>query len=531
MSNNPKELIFEEQAREALRKGIKNLTDLVGITLGPRGRHVGLDASWGAPKITNDGNSIARDVELKDQYENMGASIGKEVAAKMKEKCGDGTTTTLLLLGSLVEQGVKNIASGASPILIKRGMEKAVNAIITELESQAIATEKTEEIKDIATGAASGMKEVGELIAKAFEKVGKSGVISIEEGKGRETTIEMVEGMQFDRGYTSSYFCTNTENMSTQMTNPLILVTDKKISAVQEILPLLESTATGAKELLIIADDIEADALSTLVINKLRGTLKVCAVKAPGFGDKRKALLEDIAILTGAELISEERGHVLKDADSTMLGTAEKILVKKETTTIINGAGQSEGIQNRIKQIEAEAKETTSSYDKEKLEERKAKLSGGVAVIRVGASTEPEMKQKKQLFEDSLNGARAALEEGIVVGGGIALLQASKTCEKKLKLPLEEETGARIVFDASSTVFKQIVKNSGFDSSLLLEEVLSKKGHIGFNTTTEKMEDLIKAGVRDPLKVVKSALRFAASAASTILLSECLIGEAPEEKE
>lgn len=529
MSGNPKELIFEEAARNKLREGIEKLADVVGVTLGPKGRHVGLQASWGAPKITNDGNSIAKDVELKDQYANMGVSIGKEVAAKMKEKCGDGTTSCILLLRALVQNGVKNIASGSSPIEIKRGMEKAVDAIIAKLEKLSIPIKNESDIHMIATASASGNEEIGKMIAEAFKKVGKAGVISIEEGKSTDTTIEIVEGMQFDRGYTSSYFCTNTENMRVEMHDPLILVTDKKISSVQELLPILQATAASSKELLIIADDIEGDALSTLVVNKLRGTLKICAVKAPGFGDRRKALLQDIAILTGATLITEEIGLSFKDADSSHLGSAEKILVTKESTTVINGKGEPDQIQARVKQIENEIQLCTSSYDKEKLEERKAKLTGGVAVIRVGAPTEPAMKQKKQMFEDSLSSTRAAWEEGIVPGGGIALLRAGKAVEK-LKLNPEEMIGAASVLKACEAPFRQIVSNSGFDPSVYLERILSEKETIGFNAQSEQVEDLLKSGVMDPLKVVRNSLKFAASAAGIVLLSEALIGNAPEDE-
>ncbi|NGX59108.1 MAG: 60 kDa chaperonin [Chlamydiae bacterium] len=531
MPDNAKELIFEEEARELLRKGIKELTDVVGVTLGPKGRHVGLDASWGAPKITNDGSSIANDVELKDQYANMGASIGKEMAAKMKEKCGDGTTTSILLLGSLVELGVKNIAAGASPILVKRGIEKTVAAIVKQLEKSASVVKKDTEIEEIASASASGQEEVGKMIADAFQKVGKSGVISIEEAKGTETTIEMVEGLEVDRGYASAYFCTNTEKMTCEMTKPRILVTDKKITSVQEILPLLQTVATSAEELLIIADEIEGDALSTLVVNRLRGSLKVCAVKAPGFGDRRKALLEDIAILTGATLVSEETGSALKDADSSVLGGAEKLIITKDSTTIVGGVGNPSGIQDRVKQIEAEIGRTSSSYDKEKLEQRKAKLSGGVAVIHVGAPTEPALKTKKQLFEDSLNSTRSAIEEGIVIGGGIALLRAAESVKTTLKLDLEEKVGMQIVLDACSAPFKQLVQASGYDSSVFLEEVMTQKEQMGFNVQTGQIEDLIKAGIRDPLKIVKSGLLLASSAACVVLLSECLIGEAKEEAE
>lgn len=527
--STPKELIFEEEARNKLRDGIDKLADIVGVTLGPKGRNVGLQASWGAPTITNDGNSIVKDVELKDQYANMGVSLGKEVAGKMKEKCGDGTTSSILLLRALVQNGVKNISSGASPIILKRGMDKAVDAIILEIEKSAIPIKNENETRNIAIASASGNASIGDMIADAFKKVGKEGVISIEEGKGTDTTIEMVEGMQFDRGYLSSYFCTNAEAMSVEMSDAKVLITDKKISSVQEILPILQAVAATGSELVIIAEDIEGDALSTLVVNKLRGTLKVVAVKAPGFGDRRKAMLEDIAILTGGTLIAEETGTLLKDATVDMLGSAEKILINKEKTTIVGGKGSSEAIQARVKQLEAEALNVTSSYDKEKIEERKAKLSGGVAVIRVGAATEPEMKQKKQMFEDSLNSTRAAIEEGIVIGGGCALLRASKSAV--INLSGDEAIGAKIVLNACEAPFKQLATNTGFDSSVLLDEVLRAGPNFGFNAMSEKVENLIQVGVVDPAKVVKNALRFAASSAGVVLLSEVLIGNAPEDEE
>jgi chaperonin GroEL len=527
---NAKELIFEEDARNKLREGVDKLADVVGVTLGPKGRNVGLQASWGAPTVTNDGNSIVKDIELKDQYANMGVSMGKEVASKMKEKCGDGTTSSILLLRALVQTGVKNIASGSSPIHIKRGMEKAVDAVVGELKTQSIAIKNDKETKNIAVASASGNESIGELITDAIKKVGKSGVITIEEGKATETTVEMVEGMQFDRGYTSAYFCTNAESLLVEMHDAHLLITDKKISSVQEILPILQAVASSAKDLLIIAEDIEGDALSTLVINKLRGTLKICAVKAPGFGDRKKALLQDLAVLTGATVVSEESGMNLKDATAEVLGKVEKLVVTKEKTTLINGAGKSKDIQARVKQIEAEIKAATSSYDTEKLEERKAKLSGGVAVIRVGAASEPEMKQKKQLFEDSLNSTRAAIEEGIVSGGGTALLRASQAI-KSLKLSPEEKIGAEMVLSACEAPFRQIVTNTGYDSSVILEEVINKGGSFGFNAQSEKIEDLVKAGVVDPVKVVRNALIFAASTAGIILLSEALIGNAPEDEE
>lgn len=524
-----KEIIFEEEARLKLKEGVDKLADIVAVTLGPKGRNVGLQESFGAPSITNDGNSIVKDIELKDQYANMGVSMGKEVASKMKEKCGDGTTTSILLLRALVQNGVKNISSGSSPILIKRGIDKAVELTLKEIDKLAIATKSEEEILQIATASASGDASTGKIIAEAMSKVGKEGVIFIEEGKGIETTIELVEGMELDRGYLSSYFCTNAEAMLVEMEQPKILVTDKKITSVQEILPILQGVSSTGSPLLIIADELEGDALSTLVINRLRGSLKVAAIKAPGFGSRKKEILQDIATLTGATFITEEAGILLKDAQVDALGSAEKITISKDKTTLVGGSGSPDAIKARIKQIESNIKETTSTYDIEKLEERKAKLSGGVAVIRVGAPTEPEMKQKKQVFEDSLNSTRAAVEEGIVLGGGIALLQASRAI-LGMDLTKEEKLGATIVLKACESPFRQIVKNAGFDPSLLLEDVLSQKGNVGFNTVSEKVEDLLKAGVIDPAKVVKHALLFSSSTAGVILLSEALIGNAPEDE-
>lgn len=528
--SSAKELIFEDEARTKLRDGIDKLAEVVGVTLGPKGRNVGIDTSWGGPNITSHGNDIIKDIELKDQYANMGVSMGKEVAAKMKEKCGDGTTMSIILLQALVEQGVKNIAAGSSPITLKRGMEKATEAIVQELEKNAIPVKSDKETQNIATVSAGGDILVGEMIADAMKRVGKEGVITIEEAQGTETSIEMVEGMQFDRGYLSAYFCTNAEALSVEMHSPYILVTDKKLSSIQEILPLLQAASAKAKELLIIADDIEGDALSTLVINKLRGTLKVCAVKAPGFGDRKKAMLEDIAVLTGSQLISEERGNALKDATEADLGTAEKLIVTKDNTTIINGKGSSKAIEARIAQIESEMKGATSDYDKEKLRERKAKLSSGVAVIRVGASTEAEMKQRKQLFEDSLNSTKAAYEKGVLPGGCVALLRAKRVIDG-LKLSPEETVGAKIISNACSVPFKQLVGNCGFDPSVVLEEVLGKSETFGFNAATEQVEDLMKAGVVDPAKLIISALTYATSTAGVALLSEVLIGNAPEDDE
>lgn len=531
MSSTPKEIIFEETARDFLLTGIKKLANAVAFTLGPKGRNVGIEKSWGAPTITNDGSSIVKDISLKNQYENMGVSIAKEVVQKLKEQSGDGTTTGILILKALCEGGIKQISAGASPIGIKRGLEKALDAVVKEIEKAAIPVKSTQETKNIATASASGNVEIGSMIAEAMEKVGRSGVITIEEAKGTETSIEVVEGMQFDRGYISSYFCTNMEKLIVEMNNsPQILIIDKKINSVHEILPVLSASAASGRELLIIADDVEADALSTLVVNKLRGTLKVAAVKAPGFGDRRKAILQDIAVLTGATVISEETGMSLNELPPEALGSAQKITVTKEHTIIINGAGDASAVKARIKQIEAEINASTSSYDKEKLEERKAKLSGGVAVIRVGAATEPELKQKKQMFEDSLNSTKAAMEGGIVPGGGIALLRASKAIGQ-LKLEGDEAIGAKIMAAACEAPFRQIVQNAGLDGSVFLAEVLPLKPNFGFNAMTEKVEDLMTAGVVDPAKVVKNCLIYSTSAANIVILSEALIGEAPEEDE
>ena len=529
MSTEAKELIFEEEAREKLREGIEKLADVVSVTLGPKGRSVGIEASYGSPNITNDGYTATQGIEFKDQYVNMGASMAKEVAAKMKEICGDGTTTSILLLKSLVQNGIKNIASGASPIILKRGMEKAALAVIAEIEKMSIPIQTDKDIANIALISGSGDEEVGRFIAEAIQKTGKEGVITIEEGKSTDTLIEIVEGMQFERGYTSSYFCTNTETLSVELTSVRILITDKKISSVQEILSVLQSIATTATDFLIIADDIEGDALSTLVVNKLRGTLKVCAVKAPGFGDRRKALLEDIAILTGGTLISEDQGMTLPTTSMESLGEAEKIVITKDKTVIVGGKGATEAIQARINQIDAEIKLATSSYDKEKLEERKAKLAGGVAVIRIGAATETEMKKKKQAFNDSLNSTRAALAEGIVPGGGLALLQAS-IAVSLMSLKDEEKTGAQIVLKACETPFRQIVANAGFDSSVVLQQLTGLGVNFGFNAQNEKVENLVIAGVVDLAKVVKNALKLAASVAGVVLISEVLIGNAPEDK-
>lgn len=530
MTTTPKEIIFEEEARQYLLSGIKQLAEAVAFTLGPKGRNVGLEKSWGAPTITSDGSSIVKEITLKNTYENMGVSMAKEVVQKIKEKCGDGTTTGTLLLLALVEHGIRHITAGASPISIKRGMDKAVAAVVEAVEKASIPIKDPKDIRNIAVVSASGNEEIGNFIAEAMEKVGKNGVVTIEEGKGTETTIDLVEGMEFDRGYLSAYFCTNLDKLIVEMNNPQILLVERKISNVHEILPILQTTATSGKELLIIAEDVDGDALSTLVVNKLRGTLKVAAVKAPGFGDRRTSMLQDIAILTGATVVSEETGMALKDITPDVLGSCERIIITKENTIIIKGAGSKKQIGARVKQIEKELESTKSSYDREKLEERKAKLSGGVAVINVGAATEPEMKQNKQIFEDSLNSTKAALEEGVVPGGGVALLRTKNVIEN-LKLEGEEALGAKIVNRACEAPLRQIVINTGFDGSVILNEVEKAKENFGFNAITEKVEDLVAAGVIDPAKVVKNALTHAASVAGIVLISEALIAEAPEDEE
>jgi chaperonin GroEL len=523
-----KELIFEEEARTKLLEGITKLADIVEGTLGPNGLNVGLDASFGAPKITNDGHTIVGDVELKDQYANMGVLMAKDVANKVKEKCGDGTTTSIILLKSLVQNGVKCIASGHSPIHIKRGMEKAVAKVIEEIEKMATPIQTDKDLQNIAMISASGDDEIGGNIFKAMKKIGSQGAISIEEGKTVETIVEIVQGMQFDRGMVSNHFINNPEKQICEMSQPRVLITDKKISSIHDLINILQTIVTTGEELLIIADDIDMEALSTLIINKLRGTLKVCAVKAPGFGDRKKAILEDLSILTGATLVTEEAGFSLKDCNCDVLGSLESAIITKDSTTLISSGETHLTVKTRIKQIEKEIDLATNTYDKEKLQERKSKLQGGVAVIRVGAPTEPEMKRKKQHYQDSLNSTKAAAEEGIVVGGGVALLQAIKSIDE-LNLDAEEAIGAQIVKKAIEAPARQIAKNSGFDSSLIIEQILKSPKGYGFNAFTDKVENLLEAGVIDPAKVIKQALQFAASTACTLLLSEVLIGNLPEE--
>jgi chaperonin GroEL len=521
-----KELIFEEEARNKLLEGIDQLVDAICGTLGPKGSNVAIESFQGAPSITNHGNNVAKEIELKNQYINMGISLAKESAAKMKETCGDGITTSLILLRAIAKNAAKQITSGSSPIHLKQGIEKALDAILHALKTNAIAIQTAEEIQNIAISSASGDTVIGNFVAKAINNVGRSGFITIEEGKGINTTLEITKGMQFDRGYINAAFCTNEETLCAEMDHPRILITDKKICSAQEILPLLQSIATSSCALLIIAEDVEGDALSTLAINKLKGLIKVSVVKAPGFGDNRQEMLKDIAILTGAKFFSKETGLSLKDATIEDLGFAEKIIVGKDKTMIIANETCKEEIQTRIKQIELEITETTSSYNKEKLEERKAGLAGEVAIIYVGGAIEAEVKQKQQTFKDSLNSTKAAIDEGVVTGAGIGLLRASRDIQ--LNLSNEENIGAQILIQACEAPLKQIIVNSGLDSAVIFHEILNAKPQFGLNAITGKVEDLLKSGVIDPLKVLRSALQCAVSTAILVLFAEVLIGNAPE---
>ena len=526
MTASAKEFRFDVDARMALSSGINQLAEIVAMTLGPKGRNVGLQNTYGGSIITSDGELITKEMELKCRFENLGVSLAKETAAKIKEKSGDGTTTGIVLLRALVQNGVKNISAGANPTSIKRGMDKALDKILSEIDQMSIAIKNETDTQNIATVSASGDREIGETIANCFKQIGKSGVITIEEGKSTETTTEIVEGMQIDQGYMSPYFCTNVEKLLVELDHPIVLITDKKIHSAQEILPILQQIAHTEQSLFIIAEDIEGDALSTLVMNKLRGTIKVAAIKAPGFGDQKRALLEDLCILTGATLISEQVGLLLSETTFDLLGSARHLYISKEKTTIVDGKGKKQDIQKRIDQINAQIRPTLSNFEIEKLNERKGKLQGGVAVIKVGALTEAEMKKQKQMFEDSLHATRAALENGIVPGGGMALLRSSKKIE--LLNDKEEKVGAEILIQACTAPFRQIVTNSGLNPSILYEEVLLKGNSYGFNALTEKIEDLFQAGVIDPVKVVKNSLIHAVSIAGIVLLSEALMVNAKE---
>ncbi|MGV6862578.1 MAG: chaperonin GroEL [Putridiphycobacter sp.] len=526
-----KEIIFDTEARDKLKKGVDAIANAVKVTLGPKGRNVIIDKKFGAPHVTKDGVSVAKEVELKDPIENMGAQMVKEVASKTADVAGDGTTTATVLAQSIVGVGLKNITAGANPMDLKRGIDKAIAAVVAELKKMSVEVgSDNEKIKQIATISANNDEFIGSLIAEAFKKVTIDGVITVEEAKGTETEVKTVEGMQFDRGYLSPYFVTDTEKMIAELENPYILITDKKISNVQEILPVLEPVAQQGKPLLIIAEDIEGTALSTLVINRLKAGLKIAAVKAPGFGDRRKAMLEDIAILTGGTVITEERGMTLENATIEDLGTAEKVDIDKDNTTIVNGAGDAKLIQDRINQIKAQIESTTSDYDKEKLQERLAKLSGGVAVLYVGAATEVEMKEKKDRVDDALAATRAAVEEGIIPGGGVALIRTIGAVEKTKGENADETTGIEIVKKAIESPLRQIVANAGIEGAVIIQKVKEGKANFGFNARTETFEDLFKAGVVDPTKVTRTAVENASSIASMLLTTECVIADIPEDE-
>jgi len=520
---------FGEEARNRMLNGVRILADAVTVTLGPKGRNVVLDKSFGAPNITKDGVTVAKEIELEDKFENMGAQMVKEVASKTSDVAGDGTTTATVLARAIYTEGAKMVAAGHDPMSIKRGIDKAVEAIIGELKRVSKTTKEQKEIAQVGTISANNDATIGEIIAEAMEKVGKEGVITVEEAKSLDTTLEVVEGMQFDRGYLSPYFVTDPDKMEARLEDAYLLIHEKKISAMKDLLPVLEAIARTGKPFIIIAEDIEGEALATLVVNKIRGTLHCVAVKAPGFGDRRKAMLEDIAILTGGKVIAEELGIKLENITINDLGRAKRIVIDKDNTTIVDGAGKKGDIEGRIKQIRAQIEETTSDYDREKLQERLAKLVGGVAVIRVGAATEVEMKEKKARVEDALHATRAAVEEGIVPGGGVALIRASSVLDT-LKVRDEEAVGVKIVRRAIEDPLRWIANNAGWEGSIVLDKVKNNKGAFGFNAASEEFEDLMKAGIVDPTKVVRTALQNAASVAGLLLTTEAMVAEKPEEK-
>lgn len=525
-----KEIKFDIEARDGLKRGVDALANAVKVTLGPKGRNVIIGKSFGAPTVTKDGVSVAKEVELEDTLENMGAQMVKEVASKTNDLAGDGTTTATVLAQAIVKEGLKNVAAGANPMDLKRGIDKAVEAIVADLQKQSQEVgSTTEKIKQVASISANNDEVIGELIATAFGKVGKEGVITVEEAKGTDTYVDVVEGMQFDRGYLSPYFVTNPEKMEAELENPYILLYDKKISSLKELLPVLEPVAQSGKPLLIIAEDVDGEALSTLVVNKLRGALKIAAVKAPGFGDRRKAMLEDIAILTGGTVISEESGHTLENATLEYLGTAEKVSIDKDNTTVVNGAGDTELIKNRVNQIKAQMETTTSDYDKEKLQERLAKLAGGVAVLYVGAASEVEMKEKKDRVDDALHATRAAVEEGIVAGGGVALLRAKSVLGQLKAENADEATGIQIVSRAVESPLRTIVENAGLEGSVIVAKVAEGKNDFGYNAKTDEYVDMFKAGIIDPKKVTRVALENAASVAGMILTTECALVDIKED--
>jgi len=524
-----KELTFDSEARNKLKKGVDTMADAVRVTLGPKGRNVVIDKKWGAPTVTKDGVTVAKEVELEDAVENMGAQMIKEVASKTSDVAGDGTTTATVLAQAIINEGLRNVTAGANPMDLKRGIEKAVATAVSELKKLSRPVKDKTEIANVGAISANNDMEIGELIANAMDKVGKDGVITVEEAKTLETTLEVVEGMQFDRGYLSPYFVTDAEGMEAVLEDPMILIHDKKIAVMKDLLPILEKVAQMGKPLMIIAEDVEGEALATLVVNKLRGTIKVCAVKAPGFGDRRKAMLEDIAILTGGRVISEEVGFKLENAVLADLGKAKTITVDKENTTIVQGGGKTEDIKGRIAQIKKQIENTTSDYDREKLQERLAKLSGGVAVLNVGAATEVEMKEKKARVEDALHATRAAVEEGIVPGGGVAFIRTLPALEK-MALEGDEAIGVQIVKRALEEPIRQIANNCGWEGSVVVNDVKNNKGNYGFNGQTEKYEDLVAAGVIDPTKVSRTALENASSVAALLLMTEATINEIKEDE-
>jgi chaperonin GroEL len=526
-----KQLFFETDARNKMKKGVDTLANAVKVTLGPKGRNVVIEKKFGAPSVTKDGVTVAKEIELEDAIENMGAQMVKEVASKTADIAGDGTTTATVLAQAIITEGLKNVAAGANPMDLKRGIEKAVKAVVENLkkQSQEVGNDN-QKIQQVASISANNDEEIGKLIAEAMAKVSKDGVITIEEAKGIETGIDVVEGMQFDRGYISPYFVTNSEKMEAELENPYILIYDKKISSMKDILHILEKVAQQGAPLLIISEDLEGEALATLVVNKLRGTLKVAAVKAPGFGDRRKEMLQDVAILTKGIVISEEQGYKLENADLTYLGRAERIVIDKDNTTIVGGRGEKNDIQSRINQIKAQIESTTSDYDREKLQERLAKLSGGVAVLHVGAATEVEMREKKDRVDDALHATRAAVEEGIVPGGGVAFVRAIPSLDKVETRNADEKTGVQIVRRALEEPLRQIVENCGIEGSVVVNKVIEGKGDFGFNARDEKYENLIAAGVIDPTKVTRVALENAASIAGMLLTTECVVADKPEPK-
>ncbi|MDQ8141848.1 MULTISPECIES: chaperonin GroEL [Chryseobacterium] len=521
-----KEIKFDIESRDALKRGVDALANAVKVTLGPKGRNVVIEKSFGAPHVTKDGVSVAKEIELEDRVENMGAQMVKEVASKTNDIAGDGTTTATVLAQAIVREGLKNVAAGANPMDLKRGIDKAVTAVVANLKEQSKEVgDSTEMVKQVASVSANNDETIGSLIAEAFGKVGKEGVITVEEAKGIDTTVDVVEGMQFDRGYQSPYFVTNPEKMLTELENPYILLVEKKISSMKELLPVLEPIAQSGKSLLIISEEVEGEALATLVVNKLRGSLKIAAVKAPGFGDRRKAMLEDIAILTGGQVISEEQGFTMENISLDMLGTAEKVSIDKDNTTVVNGGGEESKIKGRVNQIKAQMETTTSDYDKEKLQERLAKLAGGVAVLYVGAASEVEMKEKKDRVDDALNATRAAVEEGIVAGGGVALVRAIDALQNLEGINADETTGIKIVKRAIEEPLRQIVANAGGEGSVIVAKVAEGTADYGYNAKTDEYVNMLEAGIIDPTKVTRVALENAASVSGMLLTTECVITE------